>query len=75
MGMNWTLNWVVSGLNWFNREEEHKNREVSDSIFTWTSRRKESEQKNIETAVKDHFTVFCCKLSAEPEEIDQTLNI
>ena len=25
--MNWTLNWLFSRVNWFNREEEHENRE------------------------------------------------
>ncbi|CAB1442041.1 unnamed protein product [Pleuronectes platessa] len=43
MGMNWTLNWLFSRVNWFNTEHEH--RERSDSIFTWMSRRKESEQQ------------------------------
>ena len=47
--MNWTLNWVVSSVNWFNTEEEPENRERSDSIFTWTSRRKESEQVSVNT--------------------------
>ena len=44
MGMNLTvntqLNTEVSRVNWFNREEEHEHREQTDSIFTWTSRRK-----------------------------------
>ena len=43
MGMNWTLNWLFSRVNWFNREEEHENREVSDAIFTSMSRKKEAK--------------------------------
>ena len=31
--MNWTLNWLYSRVNWFNREEEHENSEVSDAIL------------------------------------------
>ncbi|XP_053281024.1 protein NLRC5 [Pleuronectes platessa] len=40
MCMNWTENCLFSRVNWFNREEEHENREVSDSNFTGKSRRK-----------------------------------
>ena len=40
---------MFSRLNWFNTEEEHENSEVSDSIFTWMSRRKKSEQVSVNT--------------------------
>ena len=49
MGMNWTLNRLYSRVNWFNREEEHENSEVSDAILTWMSRRKKSEQVSVNT--------------------------
>ena len=48
-----SFKWSVSNSHIYckerEREEEHENREVSDSIFTWMSRRKKSEQVSVNT--------------------------